>query len=76
MIGVLLDETVYHLLGNRDMPDGVFSFRLCYHKIVVLVLCGLFADGDGFLGDIQVFLSKRHQLTFPDSADQLQIEHS
>ena len=76
MLGVLLNEQLHRLLWDGDQPDGVLCLRPRYDEIVVCVLRGLFADGDGLLSDIQVFPPQGHQFAFSDSADQLRIENS
>ncbi len=76
MLGVLLNEQLHRLLWDGDQPDGVLCLRPRYDEIVVCVLRGLLADGDGSLLHVQVRPPQGHQLALANAADQLQIEHS
>ena len=49
VLGVLLHEQIHRLLGDGDLPDGVLCLWPCHDQLVVLVLRGLLADGDGFV---------------------------
>ena len=75
MLGVHLNEQLHRFLRDGDLPDRVLGLWPCHDKIVVRVLGGLFADGDGPLFHVQVLPPQGHQLTLANAADQLQIEH-
>ena len=78
VIWVLLmfcDQQLDRVLRNRDFADGVFRFRARDVRLACVVASGLLADGNRLVFDIQVRPLQRYQFTFPQSADELQIEH-
>lgn len=75
VLGMFSHQQFHRLLGDGDLSDGILGLWPCHDQAIVLIFRGLLADGDGFIGDIQVLPPQGHQFAFSDAADQLQIEH-
>ena len=76
--GVLLmfcDQQINGILRNGNFADGVFRFRACDVRFACAVAPRLLADGNRFVLNVQVRPLQRHQFSFAQSADELQIEH-
>ena len=54
VLGVLLHKQFHRLPGNGDLPDRILCLGAGNDQLVVLVLGGLFADGDGFPYDAPI----------------------
>ena len=75
MLVVLLDQQLHRCLWDGYQADGVFRFGPGELQGAVRVADILLADGDRFALDVHVIPPQGHQLSLPQAADQLQIEH-
>ena len=75
MLLVFCDQQIDGILWNRDFADGVFRFRTSDVRLACVVATCLLADGNRLIFDVQVCPLERHQFSFAQSADELQIEH-
>ena len=75
MFAVLLNQEVYGFLGDGHSADGGFGFGSGEGQLSVRITDILLADEDRFVFDVQVSPEEGNQLTFPEAADQRQVEH-
>lgn len=75
VLAALLDQQVDGILRDGYLPHrGLCPWPGEYH-LPTGVANVLLADGDPLVFCVQVTPEERHQLAFPQSADQLQVEH-
>ena len=75
MLAVFLNQQIDRVLRDGHLPHRSFCLGSGEHHIATRVADILFADGDRLVCHVQVAPKERHQFAFPQSADQLQIEH-
>ena len=68
-------QQIDSLLWNTDFSDRSLRFGTGERQFTIGILYILFADGDGFVLDVEVTPLERDQLALSQSADQFQIEH-
>ena len=75
MLLVFCDQQIDGILWDGDFSDRVFCFRARDVRFACIVSPCLFADGDGFVLNVQVCPLERDQFTFSQTADEFEIEH-
>ena len=78
VVGMLLvfgNQQVNSLLWNTDLSDRCFCLGAGKGQFAVGIFDILLADGDGFVGDVEVTPQESGQLALAQSTDQFQIEH-
>ena len=75
MLAMFRYQQIDSLLWNTDFSDRSLRFGTGERQFTIGILYILFADGDGFVLDVEVTPEKRRDLALPQARDQLQIEH-
>ena len=75
VLAVFLNQQIDRVLRDGHLPHRSFRLWPGEHYLPAGVADVLLADGDCLVCHVQVAPKERHQFAFPQSADQLQIEH-
>lgn len=74
-LNLLRDIPVRQILSDGHLPNRRLCLRPGEHHLSAGVADVLLADGDCLVLCVQVTPEERHQLAFPQSTNQLQVEH-